>query len=179
MATIAIELKSLGQIYDWMDPAPFHDKALDPRAEEYILSCAREHAHDEALALHLHVPAALLAHRAELTTAIHAHFRLALVAAERRYRQRMRVGRATLVLGLVVLAACMLVREFALGTDAVGWRGAAGEGLLILGWVALWRPVEVLLFERWEIRQEHALLRRLARMPVELFVEESGAEGRT
>lgn len=170
MATIAIELKTLGQLYDSMDPAPFHDKALDPRAEDYILSCAREHAHDEALMLQLHVPEGLLAHREELVRAIHAHFALALSAAQRRYRQRMRVGRATLVLGLAVLAACMLVREFVLGTDAVGWRGAAAEGLLILGWVALWRPVEVLLFERWESRQERALLERLARVPVELHV---------
>lgn len=44
---------------------------------------------------------------------------------------------------------------------------AIGEGLLILGWVAMWRPLEILLFERLENHQKSALLRRLARIPVD------------
>ena len=41
------------------------------------------------------------------------------------------------------------------------------EGLLILGWVAMWRPVEILLFEHWESHQDHAMLQRLASIPIE------------
>ena len=46
------------------------------------------------------------------------------------------------------------------------------EGLLILGWVALWRPLDILLFDRFEMRASIKTLRRLAVVPVEVrFVE--------
>ena len=46
-----------------------------------------------------------------------------------------------------------------------------GEGLLILGWVAMWRPVEILLFEHWESHRDHALLKRLAGIPIEIVFQ--------
>lgn len=165
MATIDLRIHSLAQLYDAMDPAPFHDKALDPRAEDWILSCAREHAAHEDLVLRVHGPEALRAHLPEVTAAVHAHFGLLLQTAERHGRQRLRVGRATLLLGLAVLVACLLLRTLVPATDSA-FVEALREGLLILGWVALWRPVEILLFERWESRQERQRLRALARAPV-------------
>lgn len=165
MATIDLRINALAQLYDAMDPAPFHDKALDPRAEDYILSCAREFGAHEPVTLRLHGPAELRAHEGEVASAVHAHFRLALEAAERHGRQRLRIGRATLLLGLGVLAACLVLRS--LLPEAPGaLLEASREGLLILGWVALWRPVEILLFERWESRQERQRLRGLAQAQI-------------
>ena len=42
------------------------------------------------------------------------------------------------------------------------------EGLLILGWVAMWRPLQVLLYDWWPIRHRTRLYARLAEMRVEL-----------
>ena len=42
------------------------------------------------------------------------------------------------------------------------------EGLLILGWVAMWRPIEVLLYDWWPLARRRTLLRRLATIPVEV-----------
>ena len=36
------------------------------------------------------------------------------------------------------------------------------EGLIILGWVALWRPMEIFLYEWWPILRERNLYRHLA-----------------
>ena len=59
-----------------------------------------------------------------------------------------------------------------------GWRAPAGEifaeGLLILAWVALWRPAEVALFDQWESREQLLLLRKLAQVPVEFVAAEAG-----
>jgi hypothetical protein len=166
MAVIDIRIHTLAQLFDAMDPAPFHDKALDPRAEDYILSSARESAPHEAMTLRVHGPPELREHAGEIAAAVHAHFNLALQAAERHGRQRMRTGRMTLVLGLVVLIACLVLRSL-LPVDPAPALDAVGEGLLILGWVALWRPVEILLFERWESRQERQHLRALAQARIE------------
>jgi hypothetical protein len=40
------------------------------------------------------------------------------------------------------------------------------ESLLILGWVANWRPMEIFLYEWWPIRRKMMLYRRLAGMTV-------------
>ena len=52
-----------------------------------------------------------------------------------------------------------------------GWQSAASEvmieGLLVLGWVALWRPIEVLLFDRHEARQQRQVLAALAAIAID------------
>ncbi len=42
------------------------------------------------------------------------------------------------------------------------------EGFLILGWVAMWRPVEVLLYDWWPLARRLALLRCLAAISIEV-----------
>ena len=40
------------------------------------------------------------------------------------------------------------------------------EGLTILGWVAMWRPLQTYLYDWWPLRDERRNLERLARMRV-------------
>ena len=39
---IEIKLRDLRQLFNTLDPAPFHEKDLDPAAEEYLVSAVRE-----------------------------------------------------------------------------------------------------------------------------------------
>ena len=39
---------------------------------------------------------------------------------------------------------------------------------MIIGWVALWRPVEIFLYEWWPLRRHRRQMDRLAAMTVEL-----------
>jgi hypothetical protein len=49
------------------------------------------------------------------------------------------------------------------------------ESLLIAGWVAMWRPLEIFLYDWWSIRSEARLFDRLAVMPVRLAHTIAGA----
>jgi hypothetical protein len=49
------------------------------------------------------------------------------------------------------------------------------EGLLIGGWVAMWRPLEVFLYDWWPIRAEVRLFERLSRMPVRIEYRETAS----
>jgi hypothetical protein len=40
------------------------------------------------------------------------------------------------------------------------------ESLFIGGWVAMWRPIEIFLYDWWPIRAEARRFDRLAAMPV-------------
>lgn len=79
----------------------------------------------------------------------------------------MRIGRTLLVAGTAVLGIALFLRALPCDPGDRATSMAIGEGLLILGWVAMWRPLELLLFERLENHQESALLHRLARIPVD------------
>ncbi|MFN3965007.1 MAG: hypothetical protein ACK4JC_06260 [Silanimonas lenta] len=170
MADIEIRLDRLEQLYDGLDPAPFRDKALDRAAEAYLLECAEDAPGDAALRVRITVPAALVDRQPEVAAAIHAHFGWLWERAERRRIARGRVHRVAMVLGLgVLLAALGLRRLFEVETSEMAQ--VLREGLLILGWVALWRPVEWVLFDTWEHRQRRSALRRLSQAEVRLQAE--------
>jgi hypothetical protein len=42
------------------------------------------------------------------------------------------------------------------------------EGLLISGWVLMWRPIEVLVYDSIPWRRSRRVLRRLIEMPVDI-----------
>lgn len=165
MADIELRLQNIEQLFDTFDPAPFPDKALDRRVETYLVESAGEHGHRELLAVALHGPPELQARVDDIAAAIHAHFVLAHRQAERRHRRRSRVGRVAMLAGLATLMLVLLLRQSLTAVPAPLGE-VFSEGLLILAWVALWRPIESIGFDSWESRQERALLQRLARVPV-------------
>jgi hypothetical protein len=70
-----------------------------------------------------------------------------------------------------LLAAGNLVARFVSGHIA----DILQEGLLISGWVALWRPIEIFLYDWWPIRAEAALADRLSVMPVRISYKQDGS----
>jgi hypothetical protein len=80
--------------------------------------------------------------------------------------QLMRRGRLSLCVGLVFLATCLLLSQLAakLGSDPA--TQILREGLTIGGWVAMWRPLEIYLYDWWPLFEDRRLLDRLARIRV-------------
>jgi hypothetical protein len=168
---IEVQVGELRQLFNEIDPAPFHERDLDPKAVEFIVGWSQEVPRDTVLALDVIVArgpgrgdeAALL------RQAIHVYFNGRAVAARRRLRELLRRGRISLVIGLVFLASSIVAG------DVLAARVAGSplvlvlsESLLIGGWVAMWRPLEIFLYDWWPIRAEARLLDRLAAMPVRL-----------
>ena len=85
------------------------------------------------------------------------------------------MGRVMLLLGLGVLAVTLFTRYWLSGLNTKA--DLLGESLLIVGWVALWRPAELLLFDRIEARIDRRVLERLAAIPVEFHAVPVGRDG--
>ena len=51
--------------------------------------------------------------------------------------------------------------------------GIFEEGLLILGWVANWKPIEIFLYDWWPIAQRRGLYNRLAQATVDVRADNS------
>ncbi len=175
MAMIQIRIHSLAQLFDPLDPAPMHERALDRGVEGYIRAGALKPLSKEPLSLCVHLPESLRTDASIATNAIHAHFGRAHTRGERDFRRRIRIGGVTLAIALGILAGSVWLRSQLSNIEGRALVQGLGEGLLIFGWVAMWRPVEILLFEHWESHLDHAVLERLAGIPVAYVFERDAA----
>ena len=166
---IDLRLDRLQQLADPRDPAPFSRRGLNPDAERYILDACRELPAHEPLALNLWLPScersADLPERAR--HAVCFHFAWQAQSSQRRLHEHLRQAHRATLLGLCFMGACMLLHNL-IGTLGNLLAQTLAEGLMVIGWVALWRPVEMYLYDWWPLRQETRLFERLSQMPVSL-----------
>ena len=174
---IEVRVSELKQLFNAIDPSPFRERDLDPNAEEFIVDWAKEASPSATfgLAVYLDRPAGLPDEPAELREAIHGFFRHRAALSRRRLRELFRRGRTSLAIGVcalgVSLAAGNLVGPFFSNHIADIFK----ESLLIGGWVAMWRPMEIFLYDWWPIRAEAALADRLSVMPVRIAYKTDGS----
>ena len=73
---------------------------------------------------------------------------------------------------MLFLVATVLAGDLLRGMlEGNRFSGVIQESLLIGGWVAMWRPLEVFLYDWWPIRREARLYDRLSEMPVRIVQE--------
>jgi hypothetical protein len=171
---IEVRVTELRQLFNAIDPSPFRERDLDPRAESFIVEWARDFPRDAPLALRVHLERT--AGRADeaglLRDAVHQYFKARAAASRRSLRELFRRGRISLVIALAFLAASVTLSDFIANVSKNGVSDVVREGFLIGGWVAMWRPLEVFLYDWWPILGEVRLFDRLSGMPVHIEYEE-------
>jgi hypothetical protein len=163
-----------------MDPSPFRERDLDPNAEEFIVGWAESvpAATPLALLVHLERPAGRPDEPEILREAIRDFFRHESDRATRRLRQLFQRGRVSLAIALFFLFALFGLGDVVANATANKRFGEIlREGLVIGGWVAMWRPLEIFLYDWWPIRRQIRLYDRLANMPVRIaYSDHASAE---
>jgi hypothetical protein len=117
---IEIRVAELRQLFNAIDPSPFRERDLDPRAEEFIVGWATDLSMDKpwALLVHLDRPAGRSDEAAILRESIHEYFGQRVVASNRRLRTLFRRGRISLVIALAFLSASLAISDLVAGTLA-------------------------------------------------------------
>lgn len=167
---IDIRLRNAQQFFDGRDPAPFRERDLDENAVDYLYTAAEEIPLSEPLKLVLFFEDAN-AHplsTVEIEAAVRAHFEHDHGQVNRRLRQQRRFGQMALGIGLTVLVALLTLAEMALRLPAGHPRDILREGLVITGWVAMWRPLEVLLYDWWPLVQTRKHIRHILAAQIEI-----------
>ncbi len=169
LGRIEVRLRDLAQLFNSLDPSPFIDRDLDADAEEFIVGWARELPQHAELELVVHLATVPEPDRAAgAEAAVQHYFATRADVRRRELRLLMRRGRASLVIGLAFLGACfglgLVLREVLPGS----WGDFAELGVHIVGWVAMWRPIEIFLYDWWPVRGDLRLAERLSRMRVVL-----------
>jgi hypothetical protein len=162
---IEIRLRELRQLFHHLDPAPFREKDLEPAAEDYIEEAVREIGPRQPCRLVVHLPAAECEHEdaRTLPEAVHHYFEYRAHQMRVELRQLLRRGVVSLLIGLAFMFICLSLRRWMAGS---GGQGVMSEGLLLIGWVALWRPIEIFLYDWWPVLRRQRRFEAVARMPV-------------
>jgi hypothetical protein len=174
---IEVHVAELKHLFNAIDPSPFREKDLAVDVEDFIVGWSRELSREAPLALLVHVdrPAGPPEEPAILRDSIRQFFSQRSQSARQRLRQLLRRGRTSLVIGLVFLGTSIAVGDIVANAMS-GHRLAEliRESLLIGGWVAMWRPLEVFLYDWWPIRADVRLFERLSAMPVRIAYSHHG-----
>jgi hypothetical protein len=147
--------------------SPAGDVRLDADAAEELVERIAVLPRGTAIRLRVQVTA----HEAvpdQIPAVVRHHYATLRERAEYRRRRTLRAGRFSLIVGTAVLLAALALSEAVSRMTTGGLATILEEGLTIVGWVALWRPLDLLLFERWGLRREITLYQRLEEMEVEV-----------
>ncbi|MFA5371696.1 MAG: hypothetical protein WC053_04945 [Sideroxydans sp.] len=161
---LALRVREISQLFNSMDPTPFLNKDLDPEANDFIETWASGYAPGSRFHITIHLeqwppdgdPGEML------SVAIHNHFSYRAERKRFALKQLLQQGRMSLVIGLVFVALCLFA------ADAIGKIGTstgysiARESLTIIGWVAMWRPLEIFLYAWWPLQRQIRLYQNLS-----------------
>ena len=162
---IQIRVDEVSQLFNSLDPFPFRERDLDDDAQEYIVGWARELPRNLPLRIVVHLPG----HQAEseaargLEQSLQRFFAYRAEMIGRDLNELFRVGRLSLAIGLAALGLCLAAGQVITGRFGTGYLARfLEEGLIIVGWVANWKPLEIFLYDWWPLARRRNLYRRLA-----------------
>ncbi|MCM2281137.1 MAG: hypothetical protein NDI61_04750 [Bdellovibrionaceae bacterium] len=172
--TIDLKLKTPHQLFDERDPAPFRERDLDDDAVRYIVSSYKELPSEKGATLSLYIAnmASFEGNPDEIRRAIHTYFIYEAELKRRELRDTFKHGLISLVIGLSFLAICTW---FSMTVNAEGhlFRSILKEWLMLMGWVATWKPISIFLYEWWPIRGAMHILRDLGQIEIQVYAPES------
>jgi hypothetical protein len=168
---IEIRVSSIAQIFNSFDPSPFHERDIDKDTEEFVLDWARELPRHQPIAIKIYLPhgAAESSECLGSPEAMATYFRRSAEASARQLREHFRLGWRFLIVGIAILVACVSAST-AIGAliPRGGIVDILREGLIIVGWVANWKPLEIFLYDWQPIKRQQTLYKRLAAANIQI-----------
>jgi len=172
---IELRLDELSQLFNSMDPTPFHHKALDHDAEKFIESWALEFPQASRFHITIHLTQLPSEDPTELVTeAIHNYFTYKADLSRRMVTILLREGRTSLLIGIAFLSSCLLVADLLTLLAGGAFLKILRESLTIGGWVAMWRPMQIFLYEWWPLMRRHRIFHNLGLAQVRVLSSETG-----
>jgi hypothetical protein len=168
---VELAIKRVEQLFNTLDPAPFHEKDMDDDAEEYIFEAVEEISLAKPVRLVIYMPPESVSPGKQLVVreAIEHYFRYRAEITRRQLHHIFWQGRVSLAIGIAFLFICFgIQRLFDTSLPDTFWSSMLREGLMIGGWVALWKPIQIFLYDWWPIRHRMMTYRKISAMEVDI-----------
>lgn len=162
---IAVDVHNIDQLFSTFDPSPFHEFSLNSTAGQYISSQAWYAPRGDTFVIELCLRGRPASRKdaAKVQEVLRTHFARMAASEAQNFRKLIRTGLISLAIGMFVLAVCTALSR---GVDNApipdGWREGIRDGISMFGWVANWRPAQILFYDWWPVRRSRNLYRRLA-----------------
>ncbi len=174
-ATVSVHVRELARLFNSLDPSPFWDRDLDRAAAEFIEDEFRDKQSARVWHLHVHVHEGDTS-AADLQTAVESYYGRLSNSARLALREHLWMGQLALLGGMTIFLLSMGIRGI-LGRTLGHLPPMLDEGLIILAWLALWRPAEALIYGWVPFHRSRRLFERLAGMRVSVRISAPAADG--
>lgn len=167
---IEVRVKNSQQLFDVRDPAPFRERDLDDDFVEYILSSVREFAIASPLKIVIYVEEGETKDlsRDSIREAIQSYFAYKIDLQRGDLKTFIKRAQIFLLTGLVVLGSCIGVAQSLTIPSPPGPIGILREGIVIFGWVSIWKPIELILFDWYPLFEKLRFYKKLLAMEIDI-----------
>jgi hypothetical protein len=145
------------------DGSPLLYPRIRPEAAGRIFYDAEGQGPNGSFRVAIRVPPQDLPRGSEVEATPHAHFATETANAGCELREALRSGGYSLLLALLAVAGLVMFAEWLQVLGEGRLYKYLGESLIIIGWVTLWTPIELPLFDHFPIRRRRNIARTLAR----------------
>ncbi len=177
---IEIGVKDSRQLFNVHDPAPFRERDLDLQFVNYLVSAIEEFPLRTKMKIRI-----LTAEPNDLKEdnvltigeAIRTYFEYESKLAKSRLRNRHRTSRYFFLIGIITLFVCLTISQFISAmTSVTVVTEIISVGFVITGWVALWHPIEALLYDWWPIREQRRYFDKISGLEVQVIGINAGLQ---
>jgi hypothetical protein len=172
LSEIKLSLQSIEQILLAPETSGYRRRMLNQNVEEFIVEEAQTCPRQNAFALTIKLPVIEIARAREVEAAIRGHFGYLRKKSEEKFKRTLQLGWRSLLIGFAFLVLVFVLTE--IGDGIIPEGGVAmtiRESLIILGWVAMWRPADLLLYEWYPFKRDAKLFDKLAKSKVRVVSE--------
>jgi hypothetical protein len=163
---IKLKLKDFRQFFNSLDPSPFLERDLDDDASEYIVESVKDFPIKRPMRIVILLPKEQVNQELKdnIQAAIRHFFSYKLESTSRRLRKHLEKGRKAFFIGIIFLTLALTLSQLISQKFTGFFSRIVSEGLDIAGWVALWEPISIFLYDWWPITKDRKIFEKLKNM---------------
>lgn len=163
---IQLRIDDLSRLFEPLDASALSGRHLDERIEKFIVHRAQERP-DASFALIVEYSRPETKPGDALAASVQEHFAHLAGEVATQIAALIREGKKDLLVGLSFLFLCALLGLASAKMLPAPFGLFVEQGLLIIGWVALWRPLDLFLYELRPLKARRLTLAGLAKADVQ------------
>ena len=163
---IEINISMFEQLYDKRDPNPYRRKDLDDDIVEYLTSSYFEIGGKNLSKIKIyHQDDLNKEDEHDIINAIHEYFKYRTNLTQFKIDEILKTGMISLGIGLIFLSITIISSKHLKLSDQI-INSFLKELLLLIGWVSMWKPINIFLYEWWPFLRNKKMFLDLSYIPI-------------
>jgi len=181
LGVIEVRVREVPQLFNTLDPFPFRERDISAPVDQYIVEWAEKLPQGQPIQIVVHVQSPTNERATtDISDATTTWYSEKEKTQENAIRALFRDGRRAFFIGMTLLSACLFLAWLLSQNYKGPFAHLMQESFVIIGWVVIWRPVEIFLYDWIPLMRRRKLYHRLAASKVTVQAPQaSDAEARS